>query len=377
MPSFGMGGPTSMFGSSMGRPLNRGGYNAFMGGGFGGNMSMFGGMRGEDALAPAEIPSPTFSPPPSNEPAEGAEPTAEQKAFAAKRRLRMLFLEKLGDGSVLIETQLPGQAKIAQAAGVKGIIAMPSSDGGNHPFGRRGGGGSESLKDHELLKFIDAVALPVITHVRVGHTMEAKRFEKLGVNMLEESSKVSAFGDLQQNGDVVINKKEFYTPFMAGVSSVKEALRHVKRGVVFLYTKTGDGSGDCSSTIKGLRNIHDEINTIKDMDDEELDKYVEEHKVDKDLLLKVKEQGRLPVPLYASGGLLTPVDIAQVRLIGCDGIILESSVFQVLDPVDNVSMLIRACKEYKNAQTIAELSRNFKTNMPSVGGGGGGSGGFG
>ncbi|KAJ2604812.1 hypothetical protein H4R99_001585 [Coemansia sp. RSA 1722] len=290
----------------------------------------------------------------NSEPAPPApEKTPEQKAFEEKKKFKMDIINKLVDGSVIVDTKFPGQAKIAQKAGVKAVLVVGDDKKDDwqkeHNVAR-------PTQTHVFLKFIDAVAIPVIGMIRIGHEMEAKVMERIGANLIDESVRLDTFSE-----NVGIDKTKFATPFVCDVKDLPEALKRIKEGASLLRTdSSNDASGDCQKTIATLHSIREAIEDIKEFTDDEVKAYASNEEVDEDLVAKIKELGRLPVPLFAAGGIATPADVAQVRLIGCDGVFVETRVFRGLDPEQRVAALVKASKEYTNAKLIAELSTSFK-----------------
>ncbi|KAJ1816425.1 hypothetical protein LPJ56_002357 [Coemansia sp. RSA 2599] len=269
------------------------------------------------------------------------------------RKYKMDLIKKLVDGSVIIDTKLPGQARIAQKAGVKAILVVGDDKKGDW---KKKHNVARPLQTHDFLKFIDAVAIPVIGMVRIGHEMEAKVMERAGANMIDESVRLDKFSD-----DVGIDKTKFTTPFVCDVKSFPIALKRIKEGASLLRTDSSDDtSGDCQKTIARLHEIREAIEDIKEFTDAEAREYAKSKDVDEDLVFKIRELGRLPVPLFAAGGIATPADVAQVRLIGCDGVFVETRVFRGLDPEQRVAAIVKACNEYTNAKLIAELSTYFR-----------------
>ncbi|KAJ2870015.1 hypothetical protein FB639_004692, partial [Coemansia asiatica] len=236
------------------------------------------------------------------------------------------------DGSVVVDTKLPGQAKIAQMAGAKAILVVGDDKKddwkSSHNVAR-------PLQKHDFVKFVDAVAIPVIGMIRIGHEMEAKVMERAGANMIDESKRLDTFSE-----EVGIDKTKFVTPFVCDIKDIQGALKRIKEGAALLRTDSSeDSSGDCQKTIAILHEIRETIEDIKGFTDNEVKEYAENKEVDEDLVFKIKKLGHLPVPLFAAGGIATPADVAQVRLIGCDGVFIETRVFRGLDPEQRVSAL--------------------------------------
>uniref|UniRef100_A0A0E0QX57 pyridoxal 5'-phosphate synthase (glutamine hydrolyzing) n=1 Tax=Oryza rufipogon TaxID=4529 RepID=A0A0E0QX57_ORYRU len=81
-----------------------------------------------------------------------------------------------------------------------------------------------------------------------------------------------------------------------------------------------------------------EIRTLRDMDDDEVFAYAKRIAAPYDLVMQTKQLGRLPVVLFAAGGVATPADAALMMQLGCDGIFVSSSIFKSVNYVGNTSM---------------------------------------
>ena len=75
------------------------------------------------------------------------------------------------------------QAKIAEEAGAVAVMSLERV-----PSDIRKMGGVARMADPEkVIEIIDAVSIPVMGKVRIGHFVEAQVLETLGVDMIDES----------------------------------------------------------------------------------------------------------------------------------------------------------------------------------------------
>ncbi|KAJ2233665.1 hypothetical protein GGF40_000332 [Coemansia sp. RSA 1286] len=277
--------------------------------------------------------------------------TPEEEKFKDRRALKMRIIEGLTDGSVIMDVDAPHLAGIAQRAGAKAILIIEDSKGKLKTKYIA----AQAVVPRFAQKFIDAVAIPSIAMIRYGNSREAKALEKVGIDMIDESSRLDSYIKT-----MLFDKKAFVTPFVSGAKDLTQALQLISEGAAVIRTDDNYGSGDCRKTLQSLFQMREQLEELVGMTDEEVDKYIEISEINRELVLKTKKLGRLPVPYFAAGGISTPTDVAQARLIGCDGIFTELSIFKGVDPEARAAAMVSACKNFKNPKLIAELSRHFQ-----------------
>src|SRR5437588_12791082 len=92
-------------------------------------------------------------------------------------------LAEMLKGGVIMDVVTPDQAKIAEEAGAVAVMALERV-----PADIRADGGVARMSDPELIcKIIEAVSIPVMAKVRIGHFVEAQILESLGVDCIDES----------------------------------------------------------------------------------------------------------------------------------------------------------------------------------------------
>src|SRR5438093_10570629 len=91
-------------------------------------------------------------------------------------------LARMLSGGVIMDVVTADQAKIAEEAGAVAVMALERV-----PADIRADGGVARMSDPELIaKIIEAVSIPVMAKVRIGHFVEAQILESLGVDCIDE-----------------------------------------------------------------------------------------------------------------------------------------------------------------------------------------------
>ena len=131
-------------------------------------------------------------------------------------------------GGVIMDVTTPEQAKSAEEAGAVAVMALERV-----PADIRAAGGVARMADPELiLRIMDAVSIPVMAKVRIGHFVEAQILEALGVDYIDESEVLTPADEKFH-----INKKLFKVPFVCGARNLGEALRRIGEGASMIRTK--------------------------------------------------------------------------------------------------------------------------------------------
>ncbi|KAJ1892782.1 hypothetical protein LPJ66_006138 [Kickxella alabastrina] len=274
--------------------------------------------------------------------------TSEEQEFADWRKVKMTLIKELEKGGVIMIVDLPEHARIAQETGATAVMVIENKE--THKYDRQ-----RMTAPRIVQKVIDIVALPVIAQVRLGHTMEARAMEKLGVNLIDECSELGVVNSANQ-----IDKRKFTTPFMCSAEDLPTAVKRIKEGASIIYSKAERDSGDPTDAIGTIKGIHDQIKLLRNSSEAEIDDYARQEEVDSVILNQTIQLNRLPVPFFASGGINTPVDVAHVRRAGCDGVIASTIIFKGLDPVKRAAAIVSACKNFNDNKLIGELSKDFK-----------------
>ena len=281
-----------------------------------------------------------------------ADTIVEKGTWTAKKSLT----EKLR-GGVIMDVTTPEQAKIAEEAGACAVMALERV-----PADIRAVGGVARMADPTIImRIMDAVTIPVMAKVRIGHFVEAQILEALGVDYIDESEVLTP-ADEQYH----IDKHQFKVPFICGVRNLGEALRRIGEGAAMIRTKGEPGTGNVVESVRHMRMVMAEIRRVQNLPQEELMSTAKEIGAPYELLLDVAEKGRLPVVNFAAGGIATPADAALMMQLGSDGIFVGSGIFKSSDPKAMAKAIVAATTHYNDPQILAEVSRDLGEAMPGL-----------
>lgn len=266
-------------------------------------------------------------------------------------------LAEMLKGGVIMDVTTPEQAKIAEEAGAVAVMALERV-----PADIRAEGGVARMSDPEIiLQIMEAVTIPVMAKARIGHFVEAQILEALGVDYVDESEVLTPADDRYH-----IDKHQFKVPFVCGARNLGEALRRINEGAAMIRTKGEAGTGDVVEAVKHMRTMTEEIETVKKASEEEIARLATEMRVPVDLVLEVKELGRLPVVNFAAGGIATPADAALMMQLGCDGIFVGSGIFKSNNPAARAKAIVEATAHFRDAKLLAEVSKGIGQAMRGI-----------
>ena len=212
-----------------------------------------------------------------------------------------------------------------------------------------------------IAEIIDAVSIPVMGKVRIGHFVEAQVLETLGVDMIDESEVLTP-ADEQYH----IYKKKFTVPFVCGARDLGEALRRIHEGAAMVRTKGEAGTGNVVEAVRHMRAIMGSIRVLKGMDRQEMTDYAREIEAPAELVIECSERGRLPVVNFSAGGIATPSDAAMMMQLGADGVFVGSGIFKSSNPQKMAKAIVEAVNHYEDAKVIAAVSRGLGDAMPGL-----------
>ncbi|AEG13657.1 MULTISPECIES: pyridoxal 5'-phosphate synthase lyase subunit PdxS [Desulfofundulus] len=277
---------------------------------------------------------------------------AEKGTWTVKKGLAEML-----KGGVIMDVTTPEQAKIAEEAGACAVMALERV-----PADIRAAGGVARMADPTvILRIMDAVTIPVMAKVRIGHFVEAQILEQLGVDYIDESEVLTP-ADEQHH----IDKHKFKVPFVCGARNLGEALRRIAEGAAMIRTKGEPGTGNVVEAVRHMRMMMAEIRRVQNMPREELMALAKEMGAPYELLLQVAEQGRLPVVNFAAGGIATPADAALMMQLGADGIFVGSGIFKSKNPSARARAIVAATTHYNDPQVLAEVSKDLGEAMPGL-----------
>ncbi len=266
-------------------------------------------------------------------------------------------LAQMLKGGVIMDVTTPEQAKIAEAAGACAVMALERI-----PADIRAAGGVSRMSDPKMIKGIqEAVSIPVMAKVRIGHFVEAQILEAIEIDYIDESEVLSPADDVYH-----IDKRKFNVPFVCGAKNLGEALRRINEGATMIRTKGEPGTGDVIQAVRHMRMMQSEIRRLVSMSEDELYEAAKQLRVPFDLVQFVHENGKLPVVNFAAGGVATPADAALMMQLGAEGVFVGSGIFKSGDPVKRAQAIVKAVTNYDNPKIIAELSEDLGEAMVGI-----------
>lgn len=279
----------------------------------------------------------------------------------------MLFLEnryelnknlaQMLKGGVIMDVTTPEQARIAEEAGACAVMALERI-----PADIRTAGGVSRMSDPSMIRSIqEAVSIPVMAKVRIGHFVEAQILQALEIDYIDESEVLSPADDTFH-----IDKTGFSVPFVCGAKDLGEALRRISEGASMIRTKGEPGTGDVVQAVRHMRLISQEIRRVQGLREDELFQAAKELQVPYDLVRFVHENGKLPVVNFAAGGVATPADAALMMQLGAEGVFVGSGIFKSGDPVKRARAIVRAVTNFNDPKILAELSADLGEAMVGI-----------
>jgi len=266
-------------------------------------------------------------------------------------------LAQMLKGGVIMDVTTPEQAKIAENAGACAVMALERI-----PADIRSVGGVSRMSDPAMIRGIQqAVSIPVMAKVRIGHFVEAQILEAIEIDYIDESEVLSPADDIHH-----IDKRQFAVPFVCGAQDLGEALRRVNEGASMIRTKGEPGTGDVIQAVRHMRKMMSEIRKVASMPEDELYEAAKRLMVSYDLIRYVHENGKLPVVNFAAGGVATPADAALMMQLGAEGVFVGSGIFKSGDPEKRAAAIVKAVTNFKDAKLIARLSENLGEAMVGI-----------
>ncbi|AEI45413.1 pyridoxal 5'-phosphate synthase lyase subunit PdxS [Paenibacillus mucilaginosus] len=266
-------------------------------------------------------------------------------------------MAEMQKGGVIMDVMNAEQARIAEAAGASAVMALERV-----PSDIRAAGGVARMADPTVVEEVmKVVSIPVMAKARIGHFVEAKVLESMGVDYIDESEVLTPADEVFH-----INKKEFTVPFVCGARDLGEALRRIGEGASMLRTKGEPGTGNIVEAVRHMRLINGQIRKIQSLSKDELMAEAKNLGAPYELLLQVHETGRLPVVNFAAGGVATPADAALMMHLGSDGVFVGSGIFKSDSPEKFAKAIVEATTHYNDYELIAKVSKNLGTPMKGI-----------
>ncbi len=259
-------------------------------------------------------------------------------------------LAQMLKGGVIMDVVTPEQAVVAQEAGAVAVMALERI-----PADIRADGGVARMSSLELIQGImDAVTIPVMAKVRIGHFAEAQVLQSIGIDYIDESEVLTPADDKYH-----CDKHDYTTPFVCGARDLGEALRRIAEGAAMIRSKGEAGSGNIVEAVRHIRAISDAIRELTVVPKEELVARARDLGAPLELVRQVAAEGRLPVVLFCAGGVSTPADAALMMQLGAEGIFVGSGIFKSKNPKAFAKAIVDATTHFNDPKVVADASRSL------------------
>lgn len=260
-------------------------------------------------------------------------------------------------GGVIMDVINAEQAKIAEAAGAVAVMALERV-----PSDIRKAGGVARMADPRIVEEVmGAVSIPVMAKARIGHIVEARVLESLGVDVIDESEVLTPADE-----EFHLLKSDFKVPFVCGCRDLGEAARRIGEGALMLRTKGEPGTGNIVEAVRHIRKVNAQVRRVVSMSNDELMTEAKNLGAPFELLLKIKQLGRLPVLNYAAGGVATPADASLMMELGADGVFVGSGIFKSENPEKFARAIVEATTNYQDYELIARISKDLGAPMKGI-----------
>jgi pyridoxal 5'-phosphate synthase pdxS subunit len=266
-------------------------------------------------------------------------------------------LAEMLKGGVIMDVVDEAQARIAEDAGAVAVMALERV-----PADIRRDGGVARMSDPARIEKIQAaVSIPVMAKCRIGHFAEAQVLQALGVDYIDESEVLTPADEKHH-----IDKFAFQVPFVCGCRDLGEALRRIGEGAAMLRTKGEAGTGNIVEAVRHMRTVRSGILRLAQLAPEEWMAEAKQLGAPYEVLRLVAQEGRLPVPNFAAGGIATPADAALMMQLGAEANFVGSGIFKSSDPAKRARAIVRATTHFRDPKVLAEVSRGLGEPMAGI-----------
>ena len=266
-------------------------------------------------------------------------------------------LAEMFKGGVIMDVTTPEQAKVAEDAGAVSVMALERV-----PADIRAQGGVARMASAKKIRGImDTVSIPVMAKCRIGHFVEAQILQALGVDYIDESEVLTPADEHYH-----VDKFAFTVPFVCGARDLGEALRRIGEGAAMIRTKGEAGSGNIVEAVRHMRKVMSQIKRLTTLGPEELMSEAKELGAPVELVRWVGQNGRLPVPNVAAGGIATPADAALMMQLGAQAVFVGSGIFKSSDPAARARAIVEATTHYQDPDILAKVSEELGEAMPGI-----------
>ena len=266
-------------------------------------------------------------------------------------------MAQMQKGGVIMDVINAEQARIAEDAGAVAVMALERV-----PSDIRTAGGVARMADPRIIEeVLNAVSIPVMAKARIGHIVEARILEAMGVDYIDESEVLTPADE-----EFHILKSEYTVPFVCGCRDLGEAARRIGEGASMLRTKGEPGTGNIVEAVRHMRKVQSQIRKVSMMSDDEIMAEAKSLGAPYEILKEIKNLGKLPVVNFTAGGIATPADAALMMELGADGVFVGSGIFKSENPKKFARAIVQATTHYNDYEEIGRLSRELGEAMKGM-----------
>ncbi|MFM2413596.1 MAG: hypothetical protein RJB05_772 [Armatimonadota bacterium] len=266
-------------------------------------------------------------------------------------------LAEMLKGGVIMDVINPEQARIAEDAGAVAVMALERV-----PADIRKHGGVARMSDPAMIQEImNTVTIPVMAKARIGHIIEARILEAMGVDFIDESEVLTPADE-----EFHIDKNIFRVPFVCGCRNLGEAIRRIGEGAALIRTKGEAGTGNVVEAVRHLRTVLGHVRKLQTMDRAELMTEAKNLGAPYDIVLHIAETGKLPVPNFSAGGVATPADAALMMHLGAETVFVGSGIFKSGDPAERAKRIVDAVTHYRDYERLVDISKGLGEPMVGI-----------
>ena len=266
-------------------------------------------------------------------------------------------LAEMLKGGVIMDVTNAEQALIAEQAGAVAVMALERVPADI----RKEGGVARMAPISKIREIMQKVSIPVMAKARIGHFMEARILDALGVDYVDESEVLTPADEEHH-----IDKRPFKVPFVCGARNLGEALRRIAEGAAMIRTKGEAGSGNIVEAVRHMRTIQKEMKQLTVLGKEELVHESKNLQAPLELVEWVAQNGKLPVPNFSAGGIATPADAALVMQLGAEAVFVGSGIFKSSDPEARARAIVKAATYYNDPAKLLEASEELGIGMLGI-----------
>ncbi|MGE7603598.1 pyridoxal 5'-phosphate synthase lyase subunit PdxS [Peribacillus sp. NPDC097675] len=266
-------------------------------------------------------------------------------------------MAQMQKGGVIMDVVNAEQAKIAEAAGAVAVMALERV-----PSDIRAAGGVARMANPRIVEEVmNAVSIPVMAKARIGHIVEARILESMGVDYIDESEVLTPADE-----EYHILKSDYTVPFVCGCRDLGEASRRIGEGASMLRTKGEPGTGNIVEAVRHMRKVQSQIRKVSMMSEDELMTEAKNIGAPYEVLKEIRRTGKLPVVNFAAGGIATPADAALMMELGADGVFVGSGIFKSEDPEKFAAAIVQATTYFTDYELMGKLSRELGSAMKGM-----------